>query len=84
MEAVLGDREFLAGDVSYADIAFFMASLFGERMGAVIGAETPRLAAWRLRMFGRPAVRQVARTMGDYLVSIGRRVPAFMDERAAG
>jgi glutathione S-transferase len=84
MEEVLAEREFLAGAFGYADIAFFMASLFGERMGAVIGGETPRLAAWRLRMFARPAVRQVARTMGDYLVSIGRRVPAFMDAKAAG
>jgi glutathione S-transferase len=84
-ESLLAGREFLVGEaLSYADIAFFMAALFGERMGAVIGGTTPRLTDWRLRMFGRPAVRQVARTMGDYLVSIGRRVPAFMDTKAAG
>jgi glutathione S-transferase len=84
METLLAEREFLAGAFSYADIAFFMASLFGERMGAVIGATTPRLADWRSRMFARPAVRQVARTMGDYLVSIGRPTPAFMDAKADG
>jgi glutathione S-transferase len=84
MEGLLADREFLAEGFSYADIAFFMASLFGERMGAVIGDSTPRLLEWRLRMFARPAVRQVARTMGDYLISIGRRTPDFMGATAAG
>ena len=29
MERVLGDRRWLAGDLSYADIAFYMAQLFG-------------------------------------------------------
>jgi glutathione S-transferase len=84
MDALLAEREFLAGAFSYADIAFFMAALFGERMGAVVDEGAPRLMAWRSRMFARPAVRQVTRTMGDYLVSIGRRTPAFMDAMAAG
>ena len=38
MEARLADREWLAGDYTFADIAFYMAALFGERMGAVLGA----------------------------------------------
>ncbi|CAN5906322.1 glutathione S-transferase family protein [soil metagenome] len=84
MEAMLGDGAFLAGDLSYADIAVFMAALFGERMGAVMGPGTPRLLAWRTRMAQRPAVRQVAGAMMDYLVSIGRRVPEFMSGRLGG
>lgn len=85
IEALLASREFLAGDAfSYADIAFFMASLFGGRMGAEIGGDAPRLLAWRARIYERPAVRQVARTMADYLASIGREVPPFMDAKAAG
>jgi len=84
MEAVLADRAFLAGTLSYADIGFFMASLFGERMGAVMGRETPRLLAWREAMAARPAVRQVAGAMMDYLASIGRPVPHFMTATAAG
>lgn len=84
MDALLADRAFLAGEISYADIAFFMAALFGERMGAVMGRETPRLLAWRSRMAERPAVQQVAGAMMDYLVSIGRRVPDFMDAAVAG
>lgn len=84
MDAVLADQEFLAGSFSYADIAFFMASLFGERMGAEMGRATPALLAWRDRVAARPAVRQVARTMMEYLVSIGRPVPAFMTAPAGG
>src|SRR5882724_7995161 len=34
MEKVIGAREWLTGSYSYADIAFYMAQLFGERMGA--------------------------------------------------
>lgn len=84
MEAQLADRAFLAGPLSYADIGFFMASLFGERMGAVMGRETPRLLAWREAMASRPAVRQVAGAMMDYLASIGRPVPQFMTAGVAG
>lgn len=84
-EGLLAGREFLAGDLfSYADIAFFMASLFGVRMGAEVGGDLPRLLDWRARIYARPPVRQVARTMADYLVSIGRKVPAFMDAKAVG
>lgn len=78
MEAVLGDHEFLAGDFGYADIAFFMALLFGERMGAILDEDLPRLTAWRARLAARPSVRQVAGAMMAYLTSIGRPVPAFM------
>lgn len=78
MEGTIGEREWLAGAYGYADIAFYMAQLFGERMGAPIAAEFPRLHAWRDRMSARPAVRQVAGAMGRYLLSIGRTLPPFM------
>ncbi|TWO68272.1 glutathione S-transferase family protein [Caenimonas sedimenti] len=78
MEAQLRDREWLAGEYSYADIAFYMGALFGERQGAPLLAETPRLLAWRERMTARPAVRQVAGAMGRWLASVGRPVPAFL------
>ena len=78
LEAAIGDKAYLAGDFSYADIAFYMAQIFGERMGAPIGADCPRLLAWRDRMGGRPAVRKVAGAMGRYLVGEGRRLPAFL------
>ncbi len=78
MEALLTDREFLAGAYSYADIAFFMAQLFGERMGAGMNEETPRLLQWRARITARPAVRQVASAMALYIQALGRPVSGFL------
>jgi glutathione S-transferase len=78
MEAQLEGRDYLAGSYSFADIAFYMAALFGERKGAPLGEETPRLLAWRVRMSARPPVRQVAGAMGRWLASVGRPVPAFL------
>jgi len=78
MDARLVDREWLAGDYTFADIAFYMAALFGERMGAVLGQETPRLLAWRERMTLRPAVMPVVTAMAHYLSSQGRPVPGWL------
>ena len=78
MEARLADRAWLAGDYSFADIAFYMAALFGERMGAVVGQGTPKLLAWRERMTSRPAVRTVVAAMARYLSSQGRPVPGWL------
>lgn len=78
MEAQLAGRDWLAGAYSFADIAFYMAQLFGARMGAPMGSGTPRLLAWRDRMSARPAVRQVAAAMGRYLLSVGRPLPPFL------
>jgi glutathione S-transferase len=78
MERTLGNREFLAETYSFADIAFYMAQLFGERKGAPMMGETPRLLAWRDRMTKRPAVHKVAGAMAAYLRSIGRPVPDFL------
>ena len=83
MERTLGDREWLADGYSFADIAFYMAQLFGERMGAPITAAEPHLQDWRDRMSGRPAVRKVAGAMGRYLVSQGRKLPSFMARLSA-
>ncbi|MGH6934414.1 MAG: glutathione S-transferase family protein [Dongiaceae bacterium] len=78
MEALLADREYLAGPYSFADIAFYMAQLFGVRMGASMSEATPRLRRWRDRMTARPAVRQVVGPMAAFLVSVGRPVPDFL------
>lgn len=80
MEHTLGGGEWLSGAYSFADIAFYMAQLFGERMGAPVPVELTRLQAWRDRMSDRPAVRQVAGAMGRYLLSIGRTLPPFMSK----
>jgi glutathione S-transferase len=78
METTLGEQEFLAGSYSFADIAFYMAQLFGNRMGAAMTQATPRLLRWRDRMTGRPAVRAVVCPMAAYLVSEGRTLPDFL------
>jgi len=78
IEDGLADRDHLAGPYSYADIAFYMAQLFGARMGAPMTEATPRLVAWRDRMSARPAVREVAGAMGAYLLSQGRPLPEFL------
>ena len=78
MEEVLADREFLAEPYSYADIAFYMAQLFGARMGAPMTEATPRLLEWRDRITSRPAVRQVVGAMAAFLVSQGRPLPDFL------
>jgi glutathione S-transferase len=78
MDELLANREYLAGPYSFADIAFYMAQLFGDRMGAGMTGATPRLIAWRDRMTERPAVRQVVGPMAAYLVAQGRPLPAFL------
>ena len=78
MEARLVDRQWLAGDYTFADIAFYMAALFGERMGAVVGQGSPKLLAWRERTTARPAVLPVVGAMAGYLSSQGRPVPGWL------
>jgi glutathione S-transferase len=78
MEKDMGDKEWLAGSYSYADIAFYMAQIFGDRMGAPMTDAHRKLQAWRDRMSARPAVRQVAGAMGRYLLSQGRKLPPFL------
>ena len=68
----------LARDYSFADIAFYMAALFGERRGAPITMATPRLLEWRERMTQRPAVHAVVGAMAGWLKAAGRPVPPFM------
>lgn len=79
-EQVLGAQQFLAGEFGYVDIAFWLAQLFGERMGARLSAETPRLHAWRLRVGARPSFRAVVGAMARFLVSQGRPLPAYLRE----
>jgi glutathione S-transferase len=83
LERTMDGREWLAGDYSYADIAFYMAQLFGARMTAPMTDAHPRLQAWRERMSARPPVAKVATAMGRYLVSQGRKLPDFLARLSA-
>jgi len=78
LESRIGAGEWLCGAYSYADIAFYMAQLFGARMTAPMGDAHPRLQAWRDRMSARPAVAAVAAAMGRYLLSQDRPLPPFL------
>jgi glutathione S-transferase len=78
MEKQLDGLDYLVGPYSYADIAFFMAQVFGDRMGAPIGREYAGLIKWRARMTARQAVRQVIEPMVRYLIGQGRRVPSWL------
>jgi glutathione S-transferase len=83
MEQLLADREFFAEQYSFADIAFYMAQLFGARMGADITRDTPRLLQWRERMTARPAVKAVVAPMAAYVVSQRLKLPDFLSPLAA-
>ncbi len=78
MNQLLDSSDWLAGSYSFADIAFYMASLFGERQGAPLTESTPRLLAWRNRMSQRLPVKVVVSAMATWLRNAGRPVPAFM------
>ncbi|NML42269.1 glutathione S-transferase family protein [Ramlibacter sp. G-1-2-2] len=79
LEARLADgRPWLLEEFTYADIAFYMAALFGERQGATLTQDTPLLLAWRDRMSGRAPVRKVAQAMATWLLGAGRPLPPFM------
>jgi glutathione S-transferase len=77
MESLLADREWLAGDYSYADIAFYMAQFFAARHTVPMAQACAKLLAWRRRMAARPAVKPVIEAMAGYLRSIDYPVPDF-------
>ncbi len=78
MESLLTNSQWLAGSYSFADIAFYMAALFGERQGAPVTGATPKLLEWRDRLTHRPAVRSVISAMAYWLKAAGRPIPSFM------
>jgi len=78
MEKLLSAGTWVAGTYSFADIAFYMAALFGERQSASVTLNTPKVLEWRERMTRRPAVRPVVSAMAAWLKTAGRPVPAFM------
>jgi glutathione S-transferase len=78
MEALLATRDSLAGPYCFADIAFYMAQLFGARMGAAMTQAHPKLRQWRDKVTARPAVQRVVGPMAAFLASEGRPVPDFL------
>jgi glutathione S-transferase len=83
MDTLLEGREYLSGDYTYADIAFFMAQLFAARLGAPMGEGFSRLLRWRSRVARRPAVRPILRQIVTTLIRQCRPVPPFMQDALA-
>lgn len=78
-ERSLVEQPFLCGDaVTYADIAFYMAALFAERLGAPLDPSMPNLLLWRERMSSRPSVRTALTPLIAYLRANNRLVPPFL------
>jgi glutathione S-transferase len=77
MDALLADRDYLAGEFGYADIAFYMAQFFAARHTVPMSSAHPVLLAWRGRVARRPAVATVITAMAGYLTSTGLKVPPF-------
>jgi len=77
MDALLASREWLAGEFSYADIAFYMAQFFAARHTVPMREQHGNLIGWRRRMAARPAVSPVINAMAGYLRSIDYPVPDF-------
>jgi glutathione S-transferase len=70
MARALGERDYLAGQFTFADIAFFMAQSFAGFVGAPLDADRhPTLGAWRDRVAARPAVRAVIEPMQAFVAA---------------
>jgi glutathione S-transferase len=78
IEAQIADDQYLCGEFTFADVAFYMAQLFGERLGAPLDGSTPKLSAWRARLSARPSFRAVVKPMMEFLAANGRPVPMHL------
>ena len=78
LDVRLREAPYLTGTFSFADIAFFMALFFGNRMSVPIAPELIGLTNWRARVACRPAVAEVLAPVATFLRSLGRQVPSWM------
>ena len=53
----MGDREYIAGDYSLADITYIPFFCRLDRYQAKIGSDLPHVRAWMDRLLSRPTVR---------------------------
>ena len=84
MDQLLDSSDWLAGSYSFADIAFYMAALFGERQGAPLTASTPRLLAWRERMGAARAGESRGQRDGDLVAQCGAAGAGIHGDRFEG
>ena len=62
LEQRLGDRQWLCGDFTVADIGYFLTITFASTLGAGLTDAHPKLQAWYGRVAARPSVTK--ETMG--------------------
>lgn len=67
MEREIGDREYFAGELSYADVGFYCVTFLAALVGAPFSKNEPRLSAWRDRMAKRESVTRVMGRMLSWL-----------------
>ena len=60
LDRLLAERQFLCGELSYADIAMFMVILWTQRLKGPPLQEFPALAAWYARLQLRPPFGKAA------------------------
>src|SRR5258707_4458720 len=74
MEAILEDRDYLSGEYTYADIAFFMAQIFAARLRAPMTRATPPLLASREPLPARTGVNPFVRPFAALLARYQLRI----------
>ena len=75
MEENLGAQHYLAGDFSYADIAFFSAQYFASFLGQPAPDDHAQLRDWRKRLWARPSIAAVFGKMSAFLEAQGIPAP---------
>lgn len=78
MDKRLGSKEFFFEAFSYVDIAFYMALLFGERLGAPLSSSHSNISRWRSRVSSRPTVQASLAPMIAFLKANRGSVPEYI------
>jgi len=63
LEQRIGDRQWLGGDFTVADIGYFLTVTFASTLGAGLADTHPKLQAWYGRVAARPSVTKETMAM---------------------
>ena len=69
LEQRLGDRQWLCGDFTVADIGYFLTVTFASTLGAGLADAHPKLQAWYGRVAARPSVTKETMQMAAAMAS---------------
>ena len=76
-ELELADKEYLAGQFTYADISLVCAHYFAAFMGTDLLPRHTRLSVWRRRIAQRQTSSRVLGALGRFLTDNGLSAPDF-------